>query len=325
MTGAKMRNQDQERLPSIKTRIWATVLLLLVSVAIFFFGALKIDKQLITEFVAGLLVLATAGIWVSFLAEREARRTVLATAEGIRQASELSRISAQIGLVHIFPNSDDEQYHHFIGDVFLKNYRREEIRMVGVACRGLFHAFGGPNNQQIKELAIRKVPMRVILFHPFFEPAITRGIREDSNRRYFADHPDTMLLTDILLSCDGIIGLGTDSVQARLCPVATGCRATFVGDLLIFEPLHFGLENQRASIDTPVFVFRTDAPFSRQISEHFEFLWKLSEGFVVSPKLVRSLRPQNVVIEEPLVHYLRMFRKDLFGPEESSDPSEDAP
>jgi hypothetical protein len=319
-----MRGEKGDSKPTILWRIVATLLLLLISVAIFVIGDLRLDKQLIAEIVAGLLVLATAGIWVSYLAEEEARRTVLATSAEIRQATELSRASAQIGLLHVFPSSDEEEYRHFLSDQLLRAHRKSEIRMVGVACRGFFHADGGPHNLQVKALAAREVPMRIILAHPFFEPAVTRGIREDSNRHYLSDYVDSILLTDVLLSCDGIIGLGTKSLQARLCPVTTGCRATFIGDLLIVEPLHFGSENQRASIDTPVLVFWKDALFAQRFSNHFEFLWQISSEFEISPELVNGMRPKNSRIEErtSLLEYMNLCRPDLFAREKAATPLE---
>lgn len=319
-----MRGANQFSKPAIRWRIVATLILLLISLAIFIFGALEIDKQLIAEIVAGLLVLATAGIWVSYRAEEEARRTVIATAAEIRQATELSRACVQIGLLHIFPSSDDQEYHKFVSDQLLRAHRNSEIRVLGVACRGFFHADGGPNNLQIKSLAAREVPMRVILTHPFFEPAITRAIREDRNRKDLSDYLDSILLTDVLLSCDGIIGLGKKSIQARLCPVTPGCRATFIGDLLILEPLHFGSENQRASLDTPVLVFRNDTLFAHHFSDHFEFLWNISSPFEVSPTLVRALRPKNARIEEQvhLLEYMRMCRPDLLAAERTPTPSD---
>jgi hypothetical protein len=317
-----MRGEGQHGKPTILWRVVATLFLLLISLAIFVFGALELDKQLIAEIVAGLMVLATAGIWVSYLAEEEARRTVLSTAAEIRQATELSRTCVQIGLLHIFPSSDEQEYHQFVSDQLLRAHRNSEIRVLGVACRGFFHADGGPNNLQIKSLASREVPMRVILTHPFFEPAITRAIREDRNRKHLSDYLDSILLTDVLLSCDGIIGLGSKSIQARLCPVTPGCRATFVGDLLILEPLHFGSENQRASLDTPVLVFRKDTPFALRFSGHFEFLWSISSQFEVSPELVRALRPKNARIEEQahLLEYMRLCRPDLLAVERQPTP-----
>jgi hypothetical protein len=325
----QMKEDYEERKTAIQWRIvWrivATLILLLISLATFYFGSLELDRQLVAEIVAGLLVLATAGIWVSYLAEEEARRTVVATAAEIRQATELSRACVQIGLLHIFSSSDEQEYHQFISDQLLRAHRNSEIRVIGVACRGFFHADGGPNNLQIKSLAVREVPMRVILSHPFFEPAITRAIREDRNRKHLSDYLDSILLTDVLLSCDGIIGLDRKSIQARLCPVTTGCRATFIGDLLILEPLHFGSENQRASLETPVLVFRKNTPFARRFSDHFEFLWSISSQFEVSPDLIRTLRPKNARIEEQahLLEYMRMCRPDLFAVEGTPTPSDE--
>ena len=320
-----MRPLEQDSGPSILLRALLTLVLLIISLVLLLAGAIQIDGQLIGSIVAGLLVLATAGIWISFFAEKEAQRTVFATAEGIRQATELSRACVEIGLLQVFPSSDDESYHHFISDRLLRAHRRSEIKVAGIASRGFFHADGGPNNPQIKQLAIREVPMRVILLHPFFEAAISRGIREDSNRQYFDEHIHSILTEDVIRSCEGIVGLGTSSIQARLCPTAISCRLTFVGDLLIFEPHHFGTANQRASIATPVFVLRDDAAFSRRLSDHFEFLWEISRTFVVNAELVRNLRLQAArwQAEADIRKYVYACRRDLFPAADSGDVSDD--
>lgn len=306
-----MRPHMQNGGPSVLLRITVTLVLLIVSLVLLMAGAIQIDGQLIGGVVAGLLVLATAGIWISFFAEREAQRTVFTTAEGIRQATELSRACVETGLLHIFPSSDDEAYHHFVSDRLLRAHRRSEIRVAGIASRGFFHADGGPNNPQIKQLAAREVPMRVILLHPFFEPAISRAIREDNNRKYFDEHIHSILAEDVIRSCEGIVGLGANSIQTRLCSTAVSCRLTFIGDILIFEPHHFGSAKQRASMATPVFVFRIDAAFSRRLSDHFEFLWEISESFAVSADLVKDLRSQWNS-QGDLRRYMRICRPDLF-------------
>jgi len=312
--------------PSILSRVVVTLALLLISVATLYLGRLEIDKQLVIGVVTGLIVLATAGLWVSFFAEREAQRTGQATAEGIRQATDLSRACVEVGLLQIFPSSDEEEYHHFVGDRLLRAHRRSEIRVAGIACRAFFHADGGPNNPQIKQLAAREVPMRVILLHPFFEPAITRAIREDSNRTHFSEHPHSMLVSDIIRSCEGIVGLHAKSIEARLCPVAVTCRLTFVSDILMFEPHHFGSHKERASIATPVFIVKSDVEFAHRLANHFEFLWEISKPFIVSSDLIGELRSRNVQgdAQSYLGYYMQACRPDLFVPEEKTSPQQPA-
>jgi len=309
----------------IRNRIIATIVLLVVAAVLLVVSYKVPFLSWVANVSCGLIVLGTAGIWVSFFAERQLllsmRESINALTGGIDSRFSILKttVEAKIDDLYYDPaNSRDvDQYRHDLMQEIDKP--RGEIRILAVAAREfLFRDEGFAANalENVINPDSRKhdpgVSLRLLLLHPCSEPAVSRALREHKDRN-FESLEDTNLWQDVRKSCITICDWQRRDykVTARLYKVAPCCFLVFVNDLLFAEFYHFGAGG-RASGKVPLMRISRPSDLYKELEGHFSYVWESAKCFDLNENLFKNIKNPSASKEKQFVENIKFSRPDLF-------------
>ena len=156
--------------------------------------------------------------------------------------------------------------------------------------------------------------LQVLLLHPMSEPAVSRGLREDTRSGgNFEQYWTTSLYQEVVRSCETILSWKTKQrprISARLCKVASACFLLFINDLVFVEQYHFGTGARRASGRLPVYVFRR-GPVYNQFEQHFRFVWDSGMSVPLTRDVLNAIEKPGDEEKAKLRSILEYSRPDL--------------
>lgn len=307
--------------PEIQTRVnWSGGLLFIAILIWFLSDYLSVipSPQWLTGVISELLVLSLAGIWISYVVERQ---TAKATREGIDKRFEIlsSTLHAKIQKVYYDeePRVSNRRGPEYQTDLNLELEKtRGEVRIMAIAAREFLHDGHGIGfiYHTLQLLLQQTNPqVRILLLHPWCEQAVSRGLHEDKVHSQISNYQDTRLFQEIMRSCEVLAKWmeSSECVQARLYKVMPACFLVFVNDVVFIEQYHFGAGG-RASGKVPVLKVSKGGNIYTQLDGHFEHIWEISAPYQITSEFVQDLKHPDENYLEQFIGSLRFLRPDLF-------------
>jgi len=312
---------------NIRDRIIVTLGLLILA-AIVQWVALEIPTvNWLSGVSTGLIVLAAAGIWVSFFAEREAR---IAQEESMTMLTH--RIDARFSILKATEQAKIEEMYYDISNTRGENRYRDdlvrelqkakgEIKILAVAAREFLHIGEGfvsneidslinPNSKKHNNL----ITVKVALLHPCSEAAVSRGLREHPGKT-FESYDESILWQDLRKSCITLLDWQEQNykVEARLYKVSPACFLVFINDVLFAEYYHFGMGG-RASGKIPLMKIKKESALYCELEGHFNYVWETAKPFTFNKKLFEKIEDQTTSKDSEFATTIQFTRPDLFQP-----------
>lgn len=269
-----------------------------------------------SDVTSGLLVLAVAGIWVSFFAERQAARSIKDDIDA-RFSILSSSLQARISDIYYeeVPDVSNRANQRLRARVVTELDRaRGDVRVLAIAARELFHegqGFAFQSMQSLMRDQHQRAGVRILLIHPLSEQAVSRALREDLQHRDFACYRSSRLYTDVLQSCEFLVQRASSRVEVRLYKVFPACFLLLVNDAAFVEQYHFGTGG-RASGKVPLYEVAKGGTCYGQFEGHFEHVWAISKPYALTRSLVDTLNSPDREQWGALESSLRFSRPDLF-------------
>lgn len=271
------------------------------------------------DIASGLLVLALAGIWVSYFAERQAARS-LTSAIDSRFTILDALLRAKISNVFYSQGAYESRHDKAFRDRILAQLEKAkgDVWMMAV-CAGEFLRQGGFAYSLMEDFvgtpAEHGSKLKLLLLHPLSEQAVSRALRE-SERCDFATYRQSTLWSEVLDSCSNVVGWleKKQAVEARLYTVFPACFLLFINDVVFVEPYHFG-EGGRASGKVPVFEVAQGGRYYDQLKGHFDHAWETSSKFKLDSEMLRALNDPAATEGCQFTEMVKCLRPDLFPPQ----------
>lgn len=312
----RMTDQFQRRL------IFSLFLLLLAGSAWWY--AQPDPRAWLVSVSSGLIVLAIAGVWVSYFAEVQAGRQMKSDIDSRFSILE-TVLRARVNDAYFDESRrekcscrDEARFRQRL--LHQLETCRSEVRILAVAAREFLQPGDGFACQALENFLKcqgkaneNSSPMlRVALLHPLSEQAVSRAFREDHRYRSFSDYTKTRLWTDVTQSCETIDDWMKQGyrVAARAYMVAPSCFLIFVNDILFVEQYHFGEKRERASGKVPIFEVAKGSLLYEQFEGHFEYLWRTAKNAPINLEFLQNLKADDETFRR-VVQYVHHDLSDL--------------
>jgi len=303
-----MKSKKQEDKREILIRLVISLALIVIVCIIWILTdpiRIKIGPEWISNVTAELVVLALAGIWISYIVERSAAQS---TRDDIDSRFDILKNALQAKIQRMYydeaPHFSSRQTNDYRQDLISElGKTRGEVRILAIAAREFLHEGQGFAYHTMMSI-MRDQPVRLLLLHPWSEQAVSRALQEDQEHSNLNKYKDSRLFQDVLRSCEAVAqwtNTDTSNIQMRLYKVAPSCFLIFVNDVLFVEQYHFGTGG-RASGKVPVFQVSKGSKYYEQMNGHFEHVWNTAEPYRVTEDFVKNLK-------EPDLDFLRQFKE----------------
>lgn len=299
----------------LRRLVWSLVLVLVAGVV---WWLTKPDpRSWLVSVSSGFIVLAVAGIWISFLTEMEAGKQIkkdIDTRFSVLDTILQSKINNAYFDENLRGTSTCREEARFRQQLIHEiETCQSEIRILGVAAREFLHEGKGFAYEALKNFLERQKKnvlnqhsiLSVALIHPLSEQAVSRAFREDDRFKAFADYRNTRLWSDVNQSCGTLVDWANKGlpVTARAYMVAPSCFLVFVNEKVFVEQYNFGRRRERASGKVPIFEVSKGGPFYEQLNGHFEYVWRTASNTKIDSKFLKCLKTENPEFQN-FIHYV---------------------
>jgi len=339
-----MENLDANRpkeTRDIMLRWIVTCVLIIVAGVLFAVAHFSFDdpasagKTILYSVASGVVVLGTAGVWVSYFAERLAvaymakrvsdfNSTLSSEVNRLEQGVSLLATASRAGVSHLYyqeaieqPERHDAAYKNRIAHLLKK--RNSRIRILAIAGRDFFHPGKDLALEDLHDFA-RHDTVEVLLLHPWCEAAVSRALREDLNVKTLGEYTKTQLYEDVMRSSRTLVPWTEENdtkIKVRLYKTIPACFLLAFDDVCFVEQYHFGTGG-RASGKVPIAEVRNvssrEAPeeedrrpttYYGELIGHFDHMWKMAEGNELNQELLLEM-------DSPSETFLGCFRQSVF-------------
>ncbi|MEW5980884.1 MAG: hypothetical protein AB1806_00780 [Acidobacteriota bacterium] len=308
----------------LRNRLIATLLLLALAGVLLFVSSPLAWLDVARDLSCGLIVLAAAGVWVSYFAERQAlislNDRIASLTAGVDARFSVLKAAVDAGIEEIYYDPENTRGATRYRLDLLRELEkpRGTIRILAIAAREfLFRDEGfaaaaldsvlNPHGKR-HDNTVRTL---VALLHPQSEQAVSRALREHPDRD-LASFDDTNLWQDIKKSCVTVCDWQKNgySLEARLYKVMPSCFLVFVNDVVFVEFYQFG-SGGRASGKVPLLRVARTSPLYDELLGHWEYVWGTASHFPLNQALFDSIKNPDDACHQRFLDAVGFCRPDL--------------